>query len=281
MKRNHIETFSEEEVEAIADSLRERLNEHDENRIRVQEKLDKVCSMLRSQLEAMESNVNENLEGNFKNEDATMQETLSGILELSGPNEEKDDAQRAKLAQLIRRAKAILLVKQSYELRKPKKTKQNVDAEQKKHRENFGNGGGAGGLFGRGGHDFYGNVREEKNNNNNGNEEEEKDPDLSNLYELDVKSEIAAERLCVRKPLDLEIAKVSNGRVYLSFTKSFNAEEESILSDHGLKDGIAYRAAIRNEGSDEWTEHDLTAEAGGGRALLLRAGPVLGRDHLC
>ena len=44
---------SDEEVEHTIGMLEEWLDEHDENRIRVQEKLDEACNKLREQLEKM------------------------------------------------------------------------------------------------------------------------------------------------------------------------------------------------------------------------------------
>ena len=241
--------FNNEEVDHTIGMLQEWLSEHDDNRIRVQEQLDDVCNKLREQLESMSNKIQEKLEENFKKEDDGAQEVLSELRDLACLEGEKDEGQKARLAELMTKAKAILLVKQSYELKKPDAEKAGRKFKLTPFSDNISYG------------DYEEYLKEKfveiQEVLKKKEEDDMKDPDLSNLYELDVKSDIVVERLCIRTPTELKVARASAGRVYLSFTKSFSSEEERVLSEHNLMESIVYKVAIRRDGSDKWVEHEL------------------------
>ena len=249
---------SKEEAARIADKLSERIEEHDENRRRVQDDLYEACNRLKKQLEELEGRVNGSLEEKYVKEDAQMQEVFSELSKAINVEKEDDDddddEQKRCLTELVARAKAILLVKQSYELRKPVNHKE----EKRKRLKNMARAYRipAYGFFGDNNEENEDNVMEEENNDNDA-EEENKDPDLTNLYELNVKSEFDPEFLCMREPEDLRITKANAGRVHMSFTKSFNAEEERVFFEHNILENVAYKAAVLADGAKKSTEYDL------------------------
>ena len=96
----------EEERERLSKILSERLEAHDESRRAAQEKLHKFREMLRALTNEIESKVDGELEEKFKAEDNRLQTTLNEL--------RSDDNDRISLA--IQKAKAELLVMQSYEM---------------------------------------------------------------------------------------------------------------------------------------------------------------------
>ena len=96
----------EEEREKVSRILSERLGAHDESRRAAQEKLHEFCEGLRAQIDEFEERANGELEEKFKAEDNRLQTALN---ELSPDG--NDDISKA-----IQKAKAGLLVMQSYEV---------------------------------------------------------------------------------------------------------------------------------------------------------------------
>ena len=101
----------------MVNQLRGRLEEHNDNRASVQARLDETCARLREQISAMEENVNNALMEVFTKEDSEIQEILCGILKFAGIKK-RGPKQNKALAALVAKAKAELLVKSSYDLKK-------------------------------------------------------------------------------------------------------------------------------------------------------------------
>ena len=114
----------EKECEDIARALEERLETHDNSRRAVQDSLHEFCEGLRRQINEMEENVNKKLEEMFTKEDDRLQEALADIRRASSSssgkededgNEGEDDGnENESPIKIIERAKAELLVTQSY-----------------------------------------------------------------------------------------------------------------------------------------------------------------------
>ena len=102
METNEIE----EEREKVSNILSERLEAHDESRKAAQEKLHNFCDGLRAQVDKLENRVNSELGEKFTAEDDRLQSTLSEL------NSCEDEG----ISRMIQKAKAELLLMQSYEL---------------------------------------------------------------------------------------------------------------------------------------------------------------------
>ena len=240
----------------VVNQLRERLDKHNGNRISVQDMLDEICAKLREQISVMEENVNNALMKAFGEEDNEMQETLNSILKLAGI-EKRSPEQDKELAALVVKAKAVLLVKRSYDLRRQKAKGPEKKAPKRPR--------GRGGRYGR--MPFYDDsdsdsdsdvddpLQDEKQNEEEGESGDNQDPDLSKLYELAVKDEVEADVLGSRKLTSLKVEKVEAGRVHLGFCGVLNEEEKRVLASHGFKESIRYRTAVCKSGSDEWAEY--------------------------
>ena len=96
----------EEECDKVSKALSERLEAHDESRKAAQEKLHEACEGLRAQIDRLEESINSELEEKFTAEDNRLQTALSGIR-----SAEADD-----VSKMIQKAKAELLVMQSYDV---------------------------------------------------------------------------------------------------------------------------------------------------------------------
>ena len=94
------------EQNVVTDALAERLEEHNTNRVAIQDKLHDTCNELRKQVDMMEDRINGELQKMFTMEDSRLQAALS---ELRAAAEDK-------VSEAVQRAKAKLLVRQTYEL---------------------------------------------------------------------------------------------------------------------------------------------------------------------
>ena len=171
------------EVEAVVNQLRDRLDGCNSNRASIQAQLDEICAKLREQISAMEENVNNALMEVFTKEDSEVQETLCSILKLAG-NRKRDPKQNKELAVLVAKAKAELLVKRSYSL--------------KKRLSFILDGAPSGGGGGDDAADVEGQEQEEQDQQQEQEPEVEQEPSLSKLYELIVTDEIDPKNLVLR-----------------------------------------------------------------------------------
>lgn len=104
------------EQEAASRRLGEQLEEHDQSRAAVQEKLRDFCNKLREHINKLEEEVNSTLEEKYTKEDDRLQETLSKLRVADTTDAEEE----AETWALIDKANAELLVVQSYALAKQK-----------------------------------------------------------------------------------------------------------------------------------------------------------------
>ena len=101
----------EAEIEEIENALRERLEEHNDSRKAVQEKIHCICSELRRQADELEERFNADLEIKFATEDARLQSALNDFRVALKTNDSK------KAADAIRKVKGKLFVKQFYRVK--------------------------------------------------------------------------------------------------------------------------------------------------------------------
>ena len=123
-------------AEELVEALDRRLDEHNENRMTVQEKNSAICAKLRQRIDELEESVNSATEERFLEEDNCIQEALNDLKtfmlsqEEEGEEDDDDDGKdeldngRDKtLVKLVRNAKHSLFVKQTYGLVKKKGVK--------------------------------------------------------------------------------------------------------------------------------------------------------------
>ena len=117
-----------EEAKALICELEERIGTHDDNRVEVQEKLHKMCDEWRKQIDLLEDSINEDLEAKFREEENCLQEALSNLRIAVVTAEEK---RNSKLSEAVKKARAELLVTQTYKLveRVPKLTRNEVEED--------------------------------------------------------------------------------------------------------------------------------------------------------
>ena len=109
---------AKEEREKVSKALNERLEVHDDNRKAAQDKLHEACEELRAQIEGLEGKVGGKLEEKFNSEDNRLQAAYEVLQMYCGED----------ISQKIQKAKAELLVMQSYDLLEKK-------GDQKKRRK--------------------------------------------------------------------------------------------------------------------------------------------------
>ena len=102
------------ELKRVTDALSARLDEHDDNRKDIQEKLHATCEEMRKEINELEDKINNELETKFKAEDDRLQKVLGELQALTGDI----NKHREELSLVIQKAKNELLVKQRYELEK-------------------------------------------------------------------------------------------------------------------------------------------------------------------
>ena len=101
MKANSLK----EEREEVERALSERIEAHDESRRAAQDRLHEFCEGLRAQVAELKSRVNSELEEKSAAEDRRLQSALSGL---------RSAANSGSAPEMLQRAKAELLVAQSY-----------------------------------------------------------------------------------------------------------------------------------------------------------------------
>lgn len=80
-----------ERINKIASVLNRHAKEHENNRIKVQNKIGEVCSLLREAANNLEEHLNETLKQNYTEEESRIQESTRRLEELSNDNEEKPE----------------------------------------------------------------------------------------------------------------------------------------------------------------------------------------------
>lgn len=100
-----------EEQEKVLKALDARVYDHDDSRKAVQEKISEICATLRNNVDKLEEKVNQELEEKFVKEDKRLQSALDDLRKAAG----QEDA--------IKKAKAEILVKQTYDVARSKETK--------------------------------------------------------------------------------------------------------------------------------------------------------------
>ena len=165
----------EEEVENIKRMLSERLERHDDSRKAAQEKLHETCEGLRAQIKGIEGKVGSELEEKFTAEDSRLQSAYEDL--------QMDGGDTTEASKTIQKAKAGLLVMQSYELV---------------------------------GHDLCEGepVRKRRKTENGGGNENEAF-DLSSLCELKIERQLAPEMAELMRPTKVRATKTSKGTLFL------------------------------------------------------------------
>ena len=98
---------AEKEHEKIERTLNMRIEMHDESRRAAQDRLHELCEGLRAQVADLKSRINKELENKFTAEDKRLQTALSEL---------RSDEHHEDAPKILQRAKAELLVVQSYEV---------------------------------------------------------------------------------------------------------------------------------------------------------------------
>ena len=106
-----------EEVSRLMSQLRGTLDAHDSSRKETQSKLDSICDTLIEQVNEMRNAVNDDLKKKYTEEDDRVQKIVFGLSELSALKDRTTD-QEEQLEALVRAAKAELLVKQLYDIKR-------------------------------------------------------------------------------------------------------------------------------------------------------------------
>ena len=103
---------------AIIEALRKRLEEHNSNRIFVQNELRSLCTQLKREVDDMEVHINSKLQTAFEAEDARLQILLNEIYETLKSYDAKPCSSREDMDKLMKMVKAELFVVQGYTLSK-------------------------------------------------------------------------------------------------------------------------------------------------------------------
>ena len=170
-----------EEAKALICELEERIGTHDDNRVEVQEKLHKMCDEWRKQIDLLEDSINEDLEAKFREEENCLQEALNDLRIAVATAEEKRDSE---LSEAVKKARAELLVTQTYKLveRIPKLMRNEVE-EDKNEMEGF-----------------------------------------TKRLELEVEKKVDSKMIDLSSPTDLEVTETSDGRVHIRFVRNVEQE---------------------------------------------------------
>ena len=212
--------IKEEEREKASKILSERLEAHDESRKAAQEKLHNFCEGLRARIDEFEERVNGELEEKFKAEDNRLQTALNG-LSPDGNDE---------ISKAIQKAKAELLVIQSYEVVVRDFGEDEGDDEPARKRMKKAEGGGGG---------------------------ESRMLDLASLCELRTERKISLKVLEERKPRSLIPSFKEEGELSLSFA-FFDEDEVEVLKE--VDSPFEVEAKVWEKGHEEDTSRTPTKE---------------------
>ena len=118
-------------AEELVEALERRLDEHNENRVAVQEKNTATCGKLKRHIDELEERVNSESEERFIEEDNCIQEALNELKMFMLSQEEEDENEKDELdsgrdetlRELVKNARHSLLVRQTYGVTKKKGVK--------------------------------------------------------------------------------------------------------------------------------------------------------------
>lgn len=189
------------ERDRVAQILSERLVAHDDSRRAAQEKLHEICNELRKQIDVVEDRVNAELEKKFTAEDSRLQDVLNSI---------RSDAatEDSEILKLIQRAKAELLVAQSYDV-----VECGEWVPKKRGRPEEG---------------------------------QKIELDLLSFCELKTERFVMEEMVELRKPTDVRVTGVTGGNVSVKFSH-FTSSESKVLSKYNVKDPVNYLCSIHGK----------------------------------
>ena len=210
---------SNEEYESVSRALSERIERHDDSRRAVQDKLHGLCEGLRKQIDEFEDGINTELEKVFTAEDSRLQAILSDLNSSTSANDES-----------FKRAKAELLVFQSYELAEC--SPGGEESEKKKRKVESGG--------------------------------QEPRIDFVSLYKLKTERHFVPEMLELRKPTDVRIVKAGvNSSIQFTHLR---ADELEIISSCGVEDQIRFTCFVAKKDSEgtEGREYPLKKAGGWG-----------------
>ena len=203
-----------EELEKTKQIFSERLEAHDNNRMVVQETIDKICGRASNQVDDFEKKISTKLEEKYTAEENHLQ-TVFENLQMSESLDNPEDASEA-----IQKAKAELIVGQSYKVAKGKSGKL---TEKKK-------------TAGEGDH-------EKKS-------EQKQIFDLSSLCVFKTKKHLRDEMMSPMKPIDASKIKLAIGKVYIQLDY-LNPHEMKVISEHKTWDLVRYECLIRKKDENE------------------------------
>ena len=172
-------------VEGVKEALNKCLEEADQNRKAVQEDLHSICDESIKRLTDIKEDISGKLEEEFKREDSRLQSTLNTVQSIFTIKEANNGYDDDELLNIIKKAKAELVVKQMY------RVKAKVEYSEQE------------------------------------------------ALVLEAKKEIKVEWLEHKRPTDLKLNKVSDGKVFLGLI-FLTPEEEKVLKENDLEDAIKY-----------------------------------------
>ena len=220
------------ERETIIGVLSERLEEHDKSRRDAQEKLEETCKGLEADINELENRIGSKLEEKFIAENNRLQSTLYDL--------QMDNGDTSKV---IQRAKAELLVMQSYDV-----IKCDVKEEGKLDEEDNDNSNS-----GEEERETEENVEEEKDTSDFG---------VSSLCKLRTERILAPEAMEALRPTGVRAVRIGKGAVSLQFT-CLVPDAQKALSKCGIEDKIQYMCLLAKKGENEGKEYVLKEENDG------------------
>lgn len=112
---------------SIINALCKRLEDHNDNRIAVQEELHSICTQLKKDIDDMENKINAKFQVVFENEDHRLQGLLGDIYRMFNECESNSKKAEGEVNELFERIKGDLFVTQNYSLIKTENSTQKYD----------------------------------------------------------------------------------------------------------------------------------------------------------
>ena len=265
--------------EEVINALRDRLENHNENRKSVQERFIEICNNMRKRIDSMEEKFNSELQSKFTSEDERLQYAIH-LISKAGLLVEKDKAKGEKeLADALRKGRAELVVEQSYSIGINEKTGPGEGEEE----EEEGNNDGIRGLHPNRGLGYKRDyqyfppfaVRGDRM-------EEALGSAFTDAYTLRTNVRILTERLSSKKLSPPSVVGVSSGRIQISVPGFLSKEEERVLSEHNLtkeiKQIVSCKKAYDPDNVKE--EEEEERHGGGGHYHLPYPQPRVARKFL-
>lgn len=111
---NTIKESLRKELESAADMIRRRIDDHDMNVIQTQANLHEMCNVLRNQIDEIEQKIYTKLNDAYIEEKTKLDQILE---EVSLDMADEEDYDTEKIKETLRKAKSILIVKKTYEIK--------------------------------------------------------------------------------------------------------------------------------------------------------------------